>query len=34
LTALARNLTLNFASPSFALNRLEWIYRWRPENSA
>ncbi len=34
LTALARNLTLNLASPSFALNRLEWIYRWRPENSA
>jgi 2-polyprenyl-6-methoxyphenol hydroxylase-like FAD-dependent oxidoreductase len=34
LTALARNLTLHLASPSFALNRLEWIYRWRPENSA
>jgi salicylate hydroxylase len=33
-TALARNLTLNLASPSFALNRLEWIYRWRPETSA
>jgi len=34
LTALARNLTFNLASPSFALNRLEWIYRWRPETSA
>lgn len=30
--ALARNLTLNLASPSFALSRLEWIYRWRPED--
>ena len=30
--ALARNLTLRMASPSFALNRLEWIYRWTPEN--
>ena len=28
--ALARNLTLNLASPSFALGRLEWIYRWTP----
>ncbi len=32
--ALARNLTLNLASPSFALTRLEWIYRWTPENPA
>ena len=32
--ALARNLILNLASPSFALSRLEWIYRWTPENSA
>ena len=32
--ALARNLTLNLASPSFALGRLEWIYRWTPEASA
>ena len=30
--ALARNLTLRLASPSFALNRLDWIYRWTPEN--
>ena len=28
--ALARNLTLGLASPSFALRRLEWIYRWTP----
>jgi salicylate hydroxylase len=27
---LARNLTLTLASPSFALTRLEWIYRWTP----
>jgi salicylate hydroxylase len=27
---LARNLTLALASPSFALSRLEWIYRWAP----
>jgi salicylate hydroxylase len=32
--ALARNLTLSLASPSFALSRLEWIYRWTPENPA
>ena len=32
--ALARNLTLNLASPSFALGRLEWIYRWTPEADA
>jgi salicylate hydroxylase len=32
--ALARNLTLKLASPSFALNRLEWIYRWTPEQPA
>ena len=30
--AVARNLTLKLASPSFALSRLEWIYRWTPEN--
>jgi salicylate hydroxylase len=30
--ALARNITLNLASPSFALSRLAWIYRWRPEH--
>ena len=32
--AMARNLTLKLASPSFALSRLEWIYRWTPENPA
>ncbi|WP_421694264.1 FAD-dependent monooxygenase [Aestuariivirga sp.] len=31
--ALARNLTLRLTKPSFALKRLEWIYRWTPENS-
>lgn len=30
--AFARNLTLNLASPAFALRRLEWIYRWTPEH--
>ena len=29
--ALARNLTLRLTGPSFALGRLEWIYRWTPE---
>ena len=29
--AAARNLTLRLAGPSFALGRLEWIYRWTPE---
>lgn len=28
--AFARNVTLSLASPSFALSRLEWIYRWAP----
>jgi len=28
--AAARNLTLRLAGPSFALTRLEWIYRWTP----
>ena len=32
--AFARNLTLGFASPDFALRRLEWIYRWTPDVSA
>jgi salicylate hydroxylase len=31
--ALARNVTLKLASPSFALRRLEWIYRWTPAGS-
>ncbi len=26
--AFFRNLTLNFSSPSMALNRVDWIYRW------
>lgn len=29
--AFFRNLTLNFGSPSMALNRVDWIYRWTPE---
>lgn len=28
--AMARNLALQVMSPSFALDRLEWIYRWTP----
>jgi salicylate hydroxylase len=28
--AFARNMTLNIATPGFALSRLEWIYRWAP----
>lgn len=28
--AFFRNLTLNFSSPSMALNRVDWIYRWTP----
>ncbi|MFN4142554.1 FAD-dependent monooxygenase [Aestuariivirga sp.] len=32
--ALARNLVLGFGSPSLALRRLEWIYRWTPEAAA
>jgi salicylate hydroxylase len=28
--AFFRNLTLNFSSPSMALNRVDWIYRWMP----
>ena len=30
--AAARNLTFSLAGPGFALRRLEWIYRWVPEN--
>lgn len=29
--AFFRNLTLNLGSPSMALKRVEWIYRWMPE---
>lgn len=29
--AAARNLTLRLTGPSFALGKLEWIYRWTPE---
>lgn len=32
--ALARNITLRLSSPAYALTRLDWIYRWSPENSA
>jgi salicylate hydroxylase len=32
--AFVRNLTLKLASPGFALSRLEWIYRWRPDDRA
>lgn len=28
--AFFRNLTLNFSSPSMALNRVDWIYHWSP----
>jgi 2-polyprenyl-6-methoxyphenol hydroxylase-like FAD-dependent oxidoreductase len=28
----ARNLVLRLAGPSFALNRLSWIYRWTPDD--
>ncbi|MCA3556212.1 FAD-dependent monooxygenase [Aestuariivirga sp.] len=33
LLAAGRNLTLRLSGPSFALGRLEWIYRWTPDNS-
>lgn len=29
--ALARNIAFKLAGPSFALDRLAWLYRWRPE---
>jgi 2-polyprenyl-6-methoxyphenol hydroxylase-like FAD-dependent oxidoreductase len=32
LKAAARNLVLQAAGPSFALNRVAWIYRWTPED--
>lgn len=32
--ALARNMALRLAGNGFALGRLEWIYRWTPENPA
>lgn len=31
--AFFRNLTLNFSSPSMALNRVDWIYRWTPDSA-
>ncbi len=31
--AVARNLALRLTGPSFALGRLEWIYRWTPEQT-
>lgn len=30
VVAAARNLTLRLSGPSYALSRLEWIYRWTP----
>ena len=30
--AAGRNLTLRLSGPSYALGRLEWIYRWTPDN--
>ena len=32
VVAAARNLTLRLSGPSSALGRLEWIYRWTPDN--
>ena len=32
IVAAARNLTLRLSGPSYALGRLEWIYRWTPDN--
>jgi len=34
VVAAARNLTLRLAGPSYALGRLEWIYRWTPDSAA
>jgi salicylate hydroxylase len=34
VVAAARNLTLRLSGPSYALGRLEWIYRWTPDNPA
>ena len=31
VVAAGRNLTLRLSGPSFALGRLEWIYRWTPD---
>ena len=33
LVAAGRNLTLRLSGPSFALGRLEWIYRWTPDQA-
>jgi len=32
--AAGRNLALRLAGPSYALGRLEWIYRWAPDRPA
>ena len=34
VVAAGRNLTLRLSGPSFALGRLEWIYRWTPDAPA
>lgn len=34
LLAAGRNLTLRLAGPSYALKRLEWLYRWTPDSPA
>ena len=34
MVAAARNLTLRLSGPSYALGRLEWIYRWTPDDMA
>lgn len=34
VVAAARNLTLRLAGPSYALSRLEWIYRWTPDSAS
>lgn len=34
LLAAGRNLTLRLAGPSYALGRLEWLYRWTPDGPA
>jgi 2-polyprenyl-6-methoxyphenol hydroxylase-like FAD-dependent oxidoreductase len=33
VVAAGRNLTLRLSGPSFALGRLEWIYRWTPDGA-
>lgn len=33
IVAAGRNLTLRLSGPAFALGRLEWIYRWTPDEA-